>query len=270
MRYLKKQISFSMAIMLILSLSLGSFVMAEGENNSAANPSVAPAANSCTSISVNRDHIVANNLNSFVDNGNGTITATFSTTENCVQVSVSTYVFPAGTIPNSFGTPYEDQIHYDGETNIYPIPGEYSVTLDIPVCAPYQADIYSGPEQIKLGSGGHGSTIKAWKLKRENNCPTPTPTTTPTTTPESTPTPTPTPETTTIVEIDDEEPPVGGIGEGQDGEPPIDTVIDVAEDQVPLDTLPKTGDSSPLPYYLIGAFTLTAGFLSLRKQRQRR
>jgi LPXTG-motif cell wall-anchored protein len=43
----------------------------------------------------------------------------------------------------------------------------------------------------------------------------------------------------------------------------------VAEDQVPLDKLPKTGESSPVPYYLIGAFTLTVGFISLRKQKQK-
>jgi LPXTG-motif cell wall-anchored protein len=68
----------------------------------------------------------------------------------------------------------------------------------------------------------------------------------------------------------DEEPPIGGIDDNENGDPPIDTVIDVAEDQVPLATLPKTGDSSPVPYYLIGAFALSAGFLSLRKKRQGR
>ncbi|WP_419876331.1 LPXTG cell wall anchor domain-containing protein [Candidatus Pristimantibacillus sp. PTI5] len=50
----------------------------------------------------------------------------------------------------------------------------------------------------------------------------------------------------------------------------MDTVIDSQDEQVPLATLPKTGDSSPAPYYLIGAFALTAGFISLRKQKQQR
>ncbi|MGO4692859.1 SpaA isopeptide-forming pilin-related protein [Paenibacillus sp. 2TAB26] len=116
--------------------------------------------------------------------------------------------------------------------------------------------------------------------------PTPTPESTPNNTPPSTPvstpnntptatttvtiTPTSSPEATPIVEIDDEDPPVGGVNEGGEGEPPIDPVVAVDEDQVPLATLPKTGESSPVPYYLIGAFALSAGFITLRKQKQRK
>ncbi|WP_425453537.1 LPXTG cell wall anchor domain-containing protein [Paenibacillus prosopidis] len=42
------------------------------------------------------------------------------------------------------------------------------------------------------------------------------------------------------------------------------------EETVPLDTLPKTGQSSSVPYYLIGAFAITTGFISLRKQRHKK
>ncbi|MGO4370668.1 LPXTG cell wall anchor domain-containing protein, partial [Paenibacillus sp. MCAF20] len=93
--------------------------------------------------------------------------------------------------------------------------------------------------------------------------PTPevTPSTEPTPTPEVTPTPTPTPSTEVIEE---EEIPEGGPGDGGDGGEDDGTVIE--EGEVPLGNLPKTGDTSSLPFYLLGAFAITAGIFTYRKQ----
>ncbi|NIK79351.1 LPXTG-motif cell wall-anchored protein [Paenibacillus castaneae] len=500
MRYLKKQFYLGLAVLLIFSLSLGSLAWAEEQHNSGgknSNPSIND--NSCPQYSSNRDHIIATHSN-IVDNGNGTATAKFKTTQDCVKVSFSSYGFPSDWIPSDAGKPYEVQIYKDGQSNVYSKAGEYSITIDIPTCAPYQLDLYSGDEQKKLGVGGHGIFIKAYQIKSYGNCgkitvnkllfnasgqphtgisfelwskdvlfksgvtdsngvvefkdlpigtyvlkeitlpgfttslsepatfvvtnnstaikvvintpklnlisacsdnptqlrewtvtnesnidvpitweipgstqngatnvpgsssvtlstivtsddgsnpnlikiywgsgqtltalydgascstptpspspevtpspspevtPSPSPEVTPSPSPEATPSPSPevtpspspevtpspspevtpspsptaspsstpgpavtptvstkpTPGTTTIVEIDDEEPPIGGV-KNQD-----DTIIDVEEESVPLDTLPKTGDSSPAPYYLIGAFAITTGFISLRKKK---
>lgn len=488
MRYLKKQFYLGLAVLLIFSLSLGSLAWAEEQHNSGgknSNPSIND--NSCPQYSSNRDYIIAAHSN-IVDNGNGTATAKFKTTQDCVKVSFSSYGFPSDWIPSDAGKPYEVQIYKDGQSNVYSKAGEYSITIEIPTCAPYQLDLYSGDEQKKLGNGGHGIFIKAYIIKSYGNCgkiiinkvlfnaegqphtgisfelwsnktlfksgvtdsngvvefkdlpigtyvlkeltlpgfttslsasttfvvtnnssetkivintpklnlisacsdnptqlrewtvtnesninvpitweipgstqnggtnvpasssvtlstvvtsddgsnpnlikiywgsektltalydgascstptpspspeatpsstpevtpsstpevtpsstpevtpsPSPTPSSTPTVTPSPTATPSstpgpavtptvstkPTPGTTTIVEIDDEEPPIGGVKNHDD------TIIDVEEESVPLDTLPKTGDSSPAPYYLIGAFAITTGFISLRKKK---
>jgi len=565
MRYFKKKISLSLALLLIFSLSLSSLVMAEGESNQGTNAAALVAENSCPQYSSDRKDVIATHSNIVVNN-NGTATATFQTTKDCVRVSFSAYEGPADWAPGPGETtiPYNKQTFFEGQSIIYPKAGTYSVTINIPRCLPYQLDIYSGDLIKTLGPGAHGDKILAWNLKLSNSCtgniiinkhlndvegaphagitfelwkdgklfksgvtnsngvlqfnnlpigtytlkeltldgfttdlvasqqivvttdnsvqkavintaklkletacsadpnktrawkvtnesnievsysweipnttqtgngvipgkgfvsfstntelvsptdpqavpntlkihwgkekelslvnegetcstptptPTPTPTTTPTPTPETTPTatptptpestptatptptpestptatptptpestptatptptpestpaatptptpestptatptptpestpaatPTPTPESTPnntppstpvstpnntptatttvttsptsspgatpIVEIDDEDPPVGGVNEGGEGEPPIDPVVAVDEDQVPLATLPKTGESSPVPYYLIGAFALSAGFITLRKQKQRK
>ncbi|MBD2868403.1 SpaA isopeptide-forming pilin-related protein [Paenibacillus arenilitoris] len=478
MRRIKKHLSWSLALILVLSLALSSLVMAEGLSGGeqpaaeAAAEDVNAADNGCPEYSVSRDHItVAVLRQSIVDNGDGTATATFSTTRDCVQVSVSSYALPADWVGPG-GEPYEDQIFHEGVTAIYPKAGQHTVRIGIPACVPYQADIYSGPEQRVLGTGGHGITIVDWLIKPQNTCagdgdiriykyldevegaphagigfeiwkdgalvasgttdadgylefldlpvgtyelkeltldgfltdltenkpitvtkdsstltvvvntpklkleavcsanpdeertwkitnesnievpftwiiegtaqfgegnvpangsaeftantentntavlswskaqqlsaasdgtvcatptptntstptPTPTSTTTPTPTPTNTSTPTPTPTSTTTptptptstttptptpdIDVDEEEVPGGGINDGEeDDQPPTDTVIEVPEETVPIDTLPKTGDSSPVPYYLIGAFTLSAGLLSLRSRQGRK
>jgi LPXTG-motif cell wall-anchored protein len=102
--------------------------------------------------------------------------------------------------------------------------------------------------------------------------PTPTPEVTPTPTPEVTPStePTPTPEVTptptpSTEVIEEEEIPEGGPGDGGDGGEDDGSVIE--EGEVPLGNLPKTGDTSSLPFYLLGAFAISAGILTIRKQR---
>ncbi|CAM4476642.1 LPXTG-motif cell wall-anchored protein [Paenibacillus endophyticus] len=487
MRYFKKQMSLSLAILLIFSLALGSIAMAEGDNSGSPSGEEPSTENSCQTYSSDREHITASHAN-IVDNGNGTATATFTTTQDCVRVSFSSYAGPADWKPGPGETtiPYLKQVHFDGQSIIYPKAGSYAITVNLPACQPYQLDIYSGDLLTQLGVGAHGNKIKAWKLKLTSTCagsliinkhinniegaphagiafelwsndslfrtgttdesgilefkdlpigsyvlkeltltgfttdltasqqievtaassalkvvintpklkldtacsadpeatrswivtnesnievpfiwevpgsnqtgdgkipgntsvtlstyavqshsgtfvkavstnpntltiswgnekelslvndgeacttPTPTPSTSPTPTPTITPTPTasatpdtsptpfstpettptvtpsstttptvsPTPEETDIIEIEDDEPPVGGVDDGQEIDSATDTIVDVNDEQVPLDTLPKTGDTSPIPYYLIGAFALTAGFISIRKQKQ--
>ncbi|WP_054025407.1 SpaA isopeptide-forming pilin-related protein [Bacillus sp. FJAT-28004] len=496
MRYFKKKLCLSLALLLIFTLSISSLAMAEGESNQSTDTAALVDENSCPQYSSDRKDVIATHSNIVVNN-DGTATATFQTTKDCVRVSFSAYEGPADWAPGSGDTtiPYNLQTYFEGgQSIVYPKAGTHTVTINIPKCLPYQIDIYSGDLIKKLGPGAHGDKILAWNLKLSNSCtgnitinkhlnhvegaphagitfelwknglliksgvtnsdgilqfnelpigtytlkeltldgfttdlvasqqivvttdnlvqkqvintpklklesacsaepdktriwkvsnesnievpfsweipnsnqtgngvipgkdsvnlttntelvnptdpqaipntlkihwgsekelslvnegetcstPTPTPsstpentpTPTPSSTPENTPTPTPSstpvntptasptpsptpvntptvtttvttsptssPEATPIIEIDDEDPPIGGIGEGEEGEPPIVPVVDVDEDQVPLDTLPKTGEGSPIPYYLIGAFALSAGFLTLRKQKQRK
>jgi len=71
-----------------------------------------------------------------------------------------------------------------------------------------------------------------------------------------------------LVVIEEEEVPIGG---GTDeGEEVIDqtTEENYPETQVPIDKLPKTGESSPIPYYLLGSFILVTGVVTLRKKRR--
>ncbi|MFD3261357.1 LPXTG cell wall anchor domain-containing protein [Paenibacillus lentus] len=74
--------------------------------------------------------------------------------------------------------------------------------------------------------------------------------------------PTPTPTITPITEelLPDTEP---------EDQPPT-AKPDVTEkiDQVSLDTLPKTGESSSLPYYIAGLATAIVGFVFRRKSKK--
>ncbi|WP_432504744.1 LPXTG cell wall anchor domain-containing protein [Paenibacillus sp. GXUN7292] len=42
----------------------------------------------------------------------------------------------------------------------------------------------------------------------------------------------------------------------------------VNEEEVPLEKLPKTGDTSALPYYFIGSFVTLAGIVTLFARRK--
>ncbi|MCU6708452.1 LPXTG cell wall anchor domain-containing protein [Paenibacillus sp. J5C_2022] len=41
---------------------------------------------------------------------------------------------------------------------------------------------------------------------------------------------------------------------------------EVEEETVPLDNLPKTGESSPIPYYLLGTFFTVSGLMALKRR----
>ncbi|MNF04400.1 hypothetical protein D3C80_2039050 [compost metagenome] len=69
-----------------------------------------------------------------------------------------------------------------------------------------------------------------------------------------------------IIELDEEPLPADGIIDHLDDETSEESTIEIAEETVPLDTLPKTGEFSSIPYYLIGAFFIMVGLLSLRNR----
>ncbi|WP_141506486.1 SpaA isopeptide-forming pilin-related protein [Paenibacillus luteus] len=171
MRDLKKRISLSLAFLLLFSLALGSLATAEALNTGGSAVTEPPIENSCSEYSTNRDFVIANHSN-IVVNGDGTATATFQTTQDCVRVSFSSYEAAPDWIagPNDLTIPYNKQTHFDGQSIIYPKAGTHTVTINIPKCLPYQLDIYSGLLLINLGTGAHGDKIKAWKLKLQNTC----------------------------------------------------------------------------------------------------
>src|SRR4030095_7938232 len=117
MRYWKKQLSLSLAMLLMVSLALGSLVMAQGQSSEGASTIVPIIENSCQQYSSNRDNVTANHA-SIVVNGDGTATATFTTKVDCVKVSFSSYEGAADWTPNPGDTtiPYNKQTHYDGQT----------------------------------------------------------------------------------------------------------------------------------------------------------
>ncbi|MCA0757544.1 LPXTG cell wall anchor domain-containing protein [Paenibacillus sp. N4] len=166
----------------------------------------------CSSYSNDRDFIkmlgkIENHVNvhhGIVDNKDGTATAYFKTTQDCVRVSFSSYAYPDGTIPDSNGRPFEVQTHFDGKSIGFPTAGNHEVTINVPKCAPFQVDVYSGELLLTIGTGGHaGAYVYALVNQQgnQNDCATPTPTTPPTESPTPTPTnpptesPTPTPTT---------------------------------------------------------------------------
>jgi LPXTG-motif cell wall-anchored protein len=171
MRDFKKRISLSLAFLLLFSMALGSLATAEALNTGGSAGTEPPIENSCPEYSSNRDFVIANHSN-IVVNGDGTATATFQTTQDCVRVSFSSYEAAPDWIagPNDLTIPYNKQTHFDGQSIVYPKAGTHTVTINIPKCLPYQLDIYSGLLLINLGTGAHGDKIKAWKLKLQNTC----------------------------------------------------------------------------------------------------
>ncbi|OMD44306.1 hypothetical protein BSK52_01895 [Paenibacillus odorifer] len=78
------------------------------------------------------------------------------------------------------------------------------------------------------------------------------------------PVPTPTPSGGTEVLVDDDEIPLGSVTEVMPTPSPED--IAVVDDTIPLgnppvDELPKTGESSPVPYYVAGLGFALIGLL---------
>ncbi|AIQ33596.1 hypothetical protein R50345_02365 [Paenibacillus sp. FSL R5-0345] len=78
------------------------------------------------------------------------------------------------------------------------------------------------------------------------------------------PVPTPTPSGGTEVLVDDDEIPLGSVTEVTPTPSPED--IAVVDDTIPLgnppvDELPKTGESSPVPYYVAGLGFALIGLL---------
>ncbi|WP_138753706.1 SpaA isopeptide-forming pilin-related protein [Paenibacillus sinopodophylli] len=171
MRFFRKQVALSLAFLLIFSIAFGSIALAEGGNGDNSYEDDPPSENSCEGYSSNREYIIATHSN-IVDNGDGTATATFTTTEDCVRVSFSSYAGPADwkPAPGETTIPYQKQVHFDGYSIIYPKAGSHSITVRLPSCQPYQLDIYSGDLITKLGVGAHGDKIKAWKLKLTSTC----------------------------------------------------------------------------------------------------
>ncbi|WP_197286059.1 prealbumin-like fold domain-containing protein, partial [Paenibacillus sp. FJAT-27812] len=177
MRYWKKQFTMSLVIILILSLALGSFVMAEGQNGGGqssgggATTPVPNTENSCQNYSNDRNNVIASHSN-IVVNGDGTATATFKTKIDCVRVSFSSYVAPADWAPGpgDLTIPYNKQTYFDGQSIAFDKAGTYTITITIPKCLPYQLDIYSGDLLKVLGTGAHGDKILAWNLKLQNSC----------------------------------------------------------------------------------------------------
>ncbi|OMF35843.1 hypothetical protein BK133_10360 [Paenibacillus sp. FSL H8-0548] len=171
MYYWKKRVSVSLSILLILSLALGSLVMADAGSSGGSATTDPIIENSCQQYSDDKINVEATNA-SIVDNGDGTATATFKTKLDCVRVSFSSYAAPEDWTlgPNETTIPYLLQTHFNGKTIEYPKAGSHSITINIPKCLPYQLDIYSGKELITLGVGAHGDKILGWKLKLTNTC----------------------------------------------------------------------------------------------------
>ena len=48
------------------------------------------------------------------------------------------------------------------------------------------------------------------------------------------------------------------------------TVVDhLTDEEVPLDTLPKTGEKSSMPYYVLGTIMTMTGLLTWKKRKRR-
>ncbi|WP_337103578.1 SpaA isopeptide-forming pilin-related protein [Paenibacillus sp. YIM B09110] len=183
---------------------------------------------------------------------------------------------PSGEAVTIYWHIQEDGEEQHGETTV---PAGKSVTITTDTVS---TETKENTLIIYYGSSEHSERL----VSQGTRCATPTPESTPTPTPSTEPTPTPevtpstepstTPEVTATPEstptptpstevIEEEEIPEGGPGDGGDGGEDDGSVVE--EGEVPLGNLPKTGDTSSLPFYLLGAFAISAGILTLRKQR---
>jgi len=68
-------------------------------------------------------------------------------------------------------------------------------------------------------------------------------------------------ETGEVIEVAEEEVPLGTVDHG------VDAAKTIEEDEAPLGTLPQTGESGPLPFYLFGSALAVFGVCLLRKKR---
>ncbi|MBH5320611.1 LPXTG cell wall anchor domain-containing protein [Paenibacillus sp. GSMTC-2017] len=123
--------------------------------------------------------------------------------------------------------------------------------------------------------------------------PTPSPTPTQTSTPLPSPTPstiippilpdpvTPSPVPSPTIEpspspsaseapiiVEEEQLPKGEEETPKEEEPEVIVDETTEENIPPVDTLPKTGENSPIPYYLLGSFIVASGFITLKKRRR--
>ncbi|WP_168123436.1 LPXTG cell wall anchor domain-containing protein [Paenibacillus sp. HB172176] len=186
---MKKQLVIALSLLLLVSLTFGSIALAEGAANS--ENTNAASSSACTQYSKHFGKIQEQPGTPFiVINGDGTATAKFITTENCVEVSFSVYTYEGDP------TPYDKQVHFDGSSQRYDTAGSYELTIDLPTCGKAQLDLYAGPIQEKLEAvNGHAAlTLRNFLMYAATDCTTttPTPSSTPTSTPTATPTSTPT------------------------------------------------------------------------------
>ncbi|REK69556.1 LPXTG cell wall anchor domain-containing protein [Paenibacillus paeoniae] len=208
MKKMKRHLSIALVLLLISSLTLGSIVFAEGLDNvqkgsvkglesqlllegALAEEEIA----ACESYSKHFGSIDEQPGVPFIKkNGDGTATATFKTTKDCVEVTFSAYTYVDSP------KPYEDQKHYSSDSVKLNKASNYSLTIELPKCGYSQLDLYAGPIQFKLNPEyGHDHlTLRNHILHNSGTCaePTPTPTNTPTSTTTTTPTNTTTPTPT--------------------------------------------------------------------------
>ncbi|MHA7967146.1 LPXTG cell wall anchor domain-containing protein [Paenibacillus sp. CAU 1782] len=190
----KRTLAFMLALLLVLSLPLGAIAFA-GSSGNVETGTLEEPANSCTTYSKHFGSIQEKPDFPFIKvNNDGTATASFVTTKDCVEVSFSVYTF------DEKPEPYEKQVYDNGISKKYDKAGSYSLVIQLPRCGHGQFDLYAGPIQETLNPGyGHDHlTLRAHLLYKGSTCTPPSgePTPTPTTTPEPTPTePTPTPTT---------------------------------------------------------------------------
>jgi LPXTG-motif cell wall-anchored protein len=186
MSTVKKRLAFLLSMILIVSFPLSSIVWAEGDNSANGTIPAPVPAPICQTYTKNINAVDREGIQIVIHN-NGTATAYFETTMDCVEITFSDYRYDSSPLP------YEDQVLFSSHTLKADSPGKYELTIDLPPCGPSQLDLYLGPVQEHLQPGtGHFYLLK-YAFQSATGCttPSPTPSATPTD-PPATPTTPPT------------------------------------------------------------------------------
>ncbi|MFD0957904.1 LPXTG cell wall anchor domain-containing protein [Paenibacillus chungangensis] len=248
----RKALSLLLAILMLLSLSLGTMVWAEGadedsdpvQEDTAEQP--AEETGGCTAYSQRYDRIQfhPDHPGTYIFISGSTATAKFSTVEDCVEVNFSVYTY------ENTPKPYEDQLHFASSSMKYDTAGSYELTINLPPCGKMQLDLYAGPMQITLNPGyGHDHlTLRNFALHTLSECvPTPSPTPTESAPPSEDPSPTP---TESAPPSEDPSPtPTESAPPSEDPSPTPTESAPPSEDPspTPTESAPPSEDPSPTP-----------------------
>jgi LPXTG-motif cell wall-anchored protein len=186
MSTVKKRLAFLLSMILIVSFPLSSIVWAEGDNSANGTIPAPVPAPICQTYTKNINAVDREGIQIVIHN-NGTATAYFETTMDCVEITFSDYRYDSSPLP------YEDQVLFSSHTLKADSPGKYELTIDLPPCGPSQLDLYLGPVQEHLQPGtGHFYLLK-YAFQSATGCttPSPSPSATPVETPVQTPVETP-------------------------------------------------------------------------------
>ncbi|HEY0829382.1 MAG TPA: hypothetical protein VGE40_14880 [Bacilli bacterium] len=135
----------------------------------------APAFTTCAPITQKGKQLKAVLSTSVKDNvtsGKGTASFTIPEGKCAIQLSFSSYTYPAGVVPASNGAPFNTQIIVHNVTGIYG-PGKHIVEINLPACGFHQLDLYSGPVIPMLSNTGlPADKMIDWDSGGQNNCAT--------------------------------------------------------------------------------------------------